>query len=238
MEKLTHWKEIRQLTAQEAGLLIAGVEPNNKEISSKDLAKGLVYERAIREATERANKFAWEYVRGKTAFEIPYLVDIWEQECDLFQYLPSLEMRHSVSEVLKDPINIPILIPVDPWFTCTVCAGDLNTWLKGNEISSAFKFVDGQCVVVTSLEQNWHSTVNSPGQKEQENEEFLTPKERSARIADVVARHGGNRTKAAKELKISRQRIGQILQKHSASNGKPISFSPQDPFGLAKKPKR
>ena len=257
MDELLHWKMIQSLTAQEAGLLIAGVDPYNKEATSKEVARGLVYERAIREAVERATRFAWMYVRGKTEFEMPFCVDIWEMEQDFFQYLPSLEMRNSVAEVLKDPVNVPILIPVDPWFSATVYAGDLTTWLEGNEVKSAYEFDGGQRVAVTPLEGNWYAKalagenaevikLSTSIRVDENNTDStslgkrpLSPAEWRARVLDIVKRHGGNKTKAAAELGITRQRVGQLLGKTVDVDlkRKPLAFSPQDPFGLVRRSK-
>ena len=257
MEDLSHWKMIQTLTAQEAGLLIAGVDPYNKEATAKELARGLVYERAIREAVDRATHFAWLYVRGKTEFETPYCVDIWEAEQDFFQYLPSLEMRNSVAAVLQDPLNVPILIPVDPWFSATIYAGDLTIWLEGNEVISAYEFDGVQRVAVTPMEGNWYAnSIASEKAKaiklgvsfcadDQDNDltslgkKPLSPEEWRARVSDIVKRHGGNKTKAAAELGITRQRVGQLLASGVDVDlkRKPLAFSPQDPFGLLQRSK-
>ena len=219
MKELSHWKLIQTLTAQEAGLLIAGVDPYNKEATSKEIARGLVFERAIREAVERANHFAWMYVRGKTEFETPYCPDIWEQEQDFFQYLPSLEMRISVAAVLKDPLNVPILIPTDPWYSATIYAGDFSNWLDGNEVDSAYVFDDFQRIAVTPLGSHSNAIASEKAKAvklgvsihaedqavdlKTAGKKPLSPEEWRARVFDIVKRHGGNKTKAPMPLAVS-----------------------------------
>lgn len=151
-------------------MLIAGVDPNNETLSTEERSQSLIYQRAISEAVQRANGFAWEYARKldqllldsrKNAEEIKDMKltpDIWEAHGTLSDYLPTIEIRQSVSAVLADPVNVPILLPIDPWYTATVYGGDFRVWLDGAEIESAYRFVDRQKIVVTSRETNWDSS--------------------------------------------------------------------------------
>ncbi len=63
-----------------------------------------------------------------------------------------------------------------------------------------------------------------------------SPEAHRARVIEVVAKHNGNQTHAAKELGISRSRVGQLIKNSEKADRKPLAFSPQDPFGIAKKP--
>jgi hypothetical protein len=53
-----------------------------------------------------------------------------------------------VAEVLKDPTNVPLLIPADPWYSETVYGHEINRWIKDNGVEADFEFSDGQCVVI------------------------------------------------------------------------------------------
>lgn len=168
-ESLKHWTHIRELSLTEAASLIAGIDPTAAALSGTDKSRVIVYERAIAEAVQRANELAWHDAReldqllwysAENSDEIKLhkmLTDIWECSDRFQDYLPSLEIRNSVGAVHEDPENVPILLPIDPWYTATVYAGDLNDWIERSEIESAFLFADEQRVVVTSRENNWHS---------------------------------------------------------------------------------
>jgi hypothetical protein len=141
-DNLKHWRQIRDLTLVEAAKLIGGIDPNRDSLTEAERSVSAVTQRAIAEAVERANAFAWTHAqqidqlshqRRKNKDKIAYLrmsPDIWEiSEC-FEDFLPTLEMRASVAAVNADPVNVPILLPVDPWYTATVYGGELMTGLR------------------------------------------------------------------------------------------------------------
>jgi hypothetical protein len=64
----------------------------------------------------------------------------------------------------------------------------------------------------------------------------MTPEEWRTHVAKVLAEHNGNKTHAGKALGISAERVRQLTQKTEKSDRKPFALSPQDPFGIARKP--
>jgi len=147
---LKHWHVVEKISVEQAGFLIAGVDPFDlSSPCSANIARGRTFEIAIRQASERAFAYAHHLVhRLDQEPHDPHLVDIWEMSEDFERYLPSLELRNSVSEVLRDPENVPLLVPVDPWFSETVYGGELMRWMEANNIESAYTFPDGQMVVI------------------------------------------------------------------------------------------
>lgn len=153
MEDLKAWRLIYGVSAYDAALLIAGVDPANAAIGENEKAQARVFEKAIRDAVTRANFLAWQRLDDRFADEMPATSDIWEMEPDFEKYLPTFEMRNSVAEVLKAPDDVPLLNAGDPWYSATVYAGDFRNWLARNDVSSCFQFADHQAIVVTKLDQ-------------------------------------------------------------------------------------
>jgi hypothetical protein len=77
-----------------------------------------------------------------------------------------MEMRNSVAAVNSDPINVPILLPIDPWYTATVYGSEMNEWIDRSEITSAYLFSEEQKVIVTSLMNNRHAQDTPTAQTE------------------------------------------------------------------------
>jgi len=173
---LKHWDIIRTLDLREAAMLIAGVDPTRENLHSGETSRVLVYERAIAEAVQRADEFAWQHARelerlsqdteaNTEALAAMRLTnDIWAD--NFLDFLPTIEMRNSVAAVNADPENVPILLPIDPWYTASVFAADLNSWVKQAGIESAYRFADGQQVIVTSREENWDAAQDKPAPAE------------------------------------------------------------------------
>lgn len=178
-KNLKYWDHIFELSLSETAMLIAGVDPNSEIFSTEERSQVLVYQRAISEAVQRANSFAWEYSKEldrlllkskENAVEINEMSltpDIWEVRGRIANCLPTVEIRQSVSAVLADPTNVPILLAIDPWYTATVYGGDFKTWLAGAGIESAYRFVDRQKITVTSREANWDSSQGRAQQGEE-----------------------------------------------------------------------
>jgi hypothetical protein len=116
--------------------LIAGVDPFDLDGAGRALvARGRTFEMAIRQASERAFAYAHHVVHSLDQEPIdPALVDIWEMSDSFDRYLPSLELRNSVAAVLKDPENVPLLVPVDPWYSETVYGGEMRRWMLANDM--------------------------------------------------------------------------------------------------------
>jgi hypothetical protein len=140
------------MTLEQAGLLIAGADPHDAETSSSAKAAGATYSLAIKQAVTRAYEYAHAFVHDidelaqAVALGTP---DIWEMSYEFDSHLPSLQLRHNVGEILEDPDNVPLHVPVDPWFSETVYGGELLKWMERNEIDTAFAFLPHHQVIVT-----------------------------------------------------------------------------------------
>lgn len=169
---LSHWIAIEKLSLEQAGLLIAGVDPFNVEGSfGSAVARGKVYSLAIAQASQRAWEYAHRYIHSSISYEFPKeCVDIWELSDSLPRFLPSMELRNSVEGVLSDPANVPLLVSVDPWYSETISGGALNEWAEMNEIDSSFQFADEQRVAIKEYD---HGRVIKWRQKEEDREERL-----------------------------------------------------------------
>lgn len=152
-DDLRSWNLIKEITAGEAALLIGGVNPARTDLSEIEQGRARVYERAIRDAVNRADFLAWNCFDDQFEEDMPSSPDIWETEPDYEKYLPTFEMRNSVAHVLEDPVNAAILLAIDPWYSATVYGGDFNDWLKRNELQSGYEFKNSQSIVVTKLDQ-------------------------------------------------------------------------------------
>jgi len=169
---LHHWDLIRTLSLEEAALLISGMDPAGYDENTKEFSRAIVYERAIAEAVQRANDYAWQHARkldklllnskknSEEIAELRSIHDIWEMSGFFEDYLPTLEIRNSVSAVNADPVSVPILLAVDPWYTATVYGNDFNNWLSLSGIDSSYVFKDNQSIIVTDKESNWDSEQN------------------------------------------------------------------------------
>ncbi len=150
-DDLQPWHLIYEIAAEDAALLMIGVNPTRVDISEAERGSARVYEKAIREAVARADFFAWQRCDDREVEELPLSPDIWEMEPDFERYLPTFEMRGSVGDVLRDPENVAVLLGGDPWYSATIYGGDFRAWLKRNGVQSRYVFQDEQAIVVTKL---------------------------------------------------------------------------------------
>lgn len=159
---------------------MSGMDPAGYDESSTDLNKAIVYERAISEAVQRANNYAWEHARKldmlmlrseENSEDIKYLKitpDIWEISGFYEDYLPSIEIRNSVGAVNSDPENAAILLAIDPWYSATVYGSEFNDWLERSGIESIYSFKENQSIIVTEKESNWYSQQNISGKEKKQ----------------------------------------------------------------------
>lgn len=147
---LSHWRFIERITVGQAGLLIAGVDPYNVQAATKaDIARAQTFGLAIAQAVDRAYRYAWELF-GQRPYDDDDLLtpDIWEASGTFEDYLPSIEMRGSVGNVVSDPDNAALLVSTDPQFTETVIGHELTRWMKDNDMFSQYPFAENQWIVV------------------------------------------------------------------------------------------
>ncbi|QIL78590.1 hypothetical protein G7047_00635 [Diaphorobacter sp. HDW4A] len=166
---LKHWELIQQFDLLDAAMLMAGIEPSTKNKQSELNGRVEVYERAIAEAIQRANEYAWHHARQIDMLMLDSKInedalnslrgvsEIWEISGQYDQFLPTLEIRQSVVRVNEDPENVPILLPIDPWYTATVYGNDFNEWIQRIGIESEFFFKHTQAILVTTRSDNWDS---------------------------------------------------------------------------------
>lgn len=197
--ELRHWDLIRNLSLEEAALLISGIDPAGYDEDSKEFSRAIVYERAIAEAVQRANDYAWQHAKkldrllldseenSEEISQMRDVSDIWEASGFFEDYLPTIEIRNSVSSVNSDPVRVPILLPVDPWYTATVYGGDFNYWLSRSGIDSSYIFKDNQAIVITDKESNWDSEQNRLEREMKEANPI--PLESANRFAEEIEAH-------------------------------------------------
>ena len=146
---LRHWRAVEELTLEQAAQLIAGLDPSSPvSASPDDLARAKTYAVAITQAARRAWQFAHSYMHDLDQEKDPQLPDIWEMSDSYERYLPSIELRQSVSKVLQDPENIALIRPADPFYSETVYAAEMQRWIEANEVDSLYAFQGSQYVVV------------------------------------------------------------------------------------------
>lgn len=148
---------------------MAGVDPNKEVITEREESLWAVYRRAIAEAVQRADAHAWHHAQ---AIEVAWLhrkkqpgeyrrllemSDIWSVAPNYGELLPSIEIKASIVSVMRDHENVPILIPIDPWYKATVSGDELNAWMSRTGLESRYRFRDYQTVTVVTLEENWNS---------------------------------------------------------------------------------
>ena len=136
---LSHWDAVTFFDRDQIAQLLAGVDPNGGAYSKASENKVKLYRELVSVAIANALKHAWEHVRGLT--EPPdviapdiYEFDPWEDE------LPSYEIRCSVAEVLSDPVNVPILLPTDSWYTEKFHRGDVHFWATSRGFNKGYRF--------------------------------------------------------------------------------------------------
>ena len=88
--------------------------------------------------------------------------DLWEQEDNFRDYLPSWEQRDQLADVFRDFDNRRMASPCEPGYSATVYAGELQRWIERNEIESAFLFVDGQKITVVSVGERRDGKPDNP----------------------------------------------------------------------------
>jgi hypothetical protein len=196
-ENLKRWENIPELSLAQAASLIAGIDPSNEDSIKTNQGRVIEYERAIADAVQRADELAWHDAReldelclsseeNPEALRMHQLqVDIWEVTENFQNYLPSMEIRQSVGAVHADPVSVPILLPVDPWYTATVSADDMNDWIQRNNIESAYLFSDWQKVIVTTRENNWDALDESSGEKRSSGEIFLSEQLKISQMSTI-----------------------------------------------------
>lgn len=187
---LQHWDAIRTLSLKEASLLMAGLDPADYDEKSKKIVKSNVYQRAISEAVQRANNYAWMHAKKldrlllyseENSKEIEHLrciEDIWIESGAYEDYLPSIEMRQSVSEVNADPVSAAILLVIDPWYTATLTGNDFIKWLSRSGIKSIYSFKEYQEIIVTDRKNNWNSNqdrIERENKEKQKEKDLITP---------------------------------------------------------------
>ncbi len=83
--------------------------------------------------------------------------------------------------------------------------------------------------------ESWWKARNTIIEHSSESDSEMTPEKWREYVGGVLAKHNGNKTHAAKEIGISRARVGQLINNPEKTDRKPLAFSVQDPFGIAKK---
>jgi hypothetical protein len=136
---LSHWDAVWRLTRNEAASLIVGLDPLLDQcISKRQLAKVMLMERLVGEAFDSAYGLAWNAVRGMTEPPSVIAPDIFDFSLN---QLPSIELRGSLGDVLRDPANLEIIKPNwDKDYTEHFHRADLHAWIEARGIKSVYRF--------------------------------------------------------------------------------------------------
>ena len=152
-QTLAPWKLIGRISVSEAAFLVAGVNPLREDLSPEITAMANTYELAISEAVTKAHHHAWEVLRDVKHGEAPVsFYDIWEGAADFARMLPTNELRANVEAVFSDPVNVPELLQIDPWYSATVTGSELTEWMARNSVRSTYEFPASQLIVVHELD--------------------------------------------------------------------------------------
>jgi hypothetical protein len=120
----------------------------------------------------------------------------------------------------------------------TKCA--LNTWQNSGAWSNyeTGKFTRAELIrwiLAIGMKSVYPFSMDKRIRLDLEADPDRTPEQWRAHVKEVLEKHNGNKTHAAKELGITRTRVGQLTTTDKVER-KPLALSPQDPFGIAKKP--
>jgi hypothetical protein len=149
--ELRHWRLIEKLKVDEAGLLIAGVDPHALTSESKaDIARGKTYEKAIKNASLSAFAYAFNFVMHPEQLKAATSSDIWEMSDEYDRFLPSLELRQDVAACIANPDKVALRVPEYIGFSETVCGRELRRWIEVNDIDSAYRFQDDQVIEISN----------------------------------------------------------------------------------------
>jgi len=156
---LSAWKLIHTMTLQEAACLIAGVDPANPAIQqAPGYAKATVVERAMLDAIERANQWAWLSLDDKLPEEMPPSDGFWSTGVSRpGDYLPSFELLQEMAAIFREPAEWQITTIPDPEYRATLQVQQIEAWLAGNGLTSAFQFAPHQEITAITQEDNFAS---------------------------------------------------------------------------------
>lgn len=156
---LSAWKLIHVMTLHEAACLIAGVDPASPTVEqAPNFAKATVIERAMMDAVERANRWAWTMLDDKLPQEMPTSDEFWSLGGSRpGDYLPSVELLQEMSAIFREPAEWQITTIPDPEYRATLQVKEIEVWLAETGLTSAFQFASHQEVIAVTLECNFAS---------------------------------------------------------------------------------
>ncbi|WP_422085413.1 hypothetical protein [Variovorax sp.] len=147
------------MTLREAACLIAGIDPASPTVEqATNYPKAMVIERAMMDAIERANQWAWLSLDDKLPEEMPPSDGFWSTGVSRpGDYLPSFELLQEMAAIFREPAEWQITTIPDPEYRATLQVQQIETWLAGNGLTSAFQFAPHQEITATTLENNFAS---------------------------------------------------------------------------------
>jgi len=227
MTDLTHWDFAEEFSAQEAAALILGADPTDLD--------GQKRAQPIFRRLRASYHLAWCYwhVRCDGFFELN------EEEVLPDNAIQSIGMQSLAAKLISNMASSGMQEYFCNWIGWETSdepkpfgsgfsqqrfsREELARWLRAIGLKSAYSFTE-DTPSRTSL-ADLSKLVGGRRSPEQWREQ----------VADVLDKHNGNKTKAAKELGISRVRVGQLVNVPSSSDRKPLTALPQDPFGRTNK---
>ena len=214
MTDLSHWNFATTFTGQQAAALILGLDPSETENLQK-IQPVLDRMKSCYAAAQRYHRLS-TVPEGKPINPPHTMLESWSilvLECPFGD-------SYDDGENLREWLDSDDAVFSDQTFS----REQLSRWLKAINAKSVYQFLS-DTPLRAELETSTKSEDYEP-----------SPAERRTNVREVLAKHNGNQTQAAKELGISRARVGQLIKNPGNSGRKPLAFSAQDPFGMAKKP--
>jgi hypothetical protein len=226
MTDLTHWDFAVDFTGAEAAALILGIEPTEFNSINESPTRPVI-QRMERDYECARDQYVTWFRRaseelGEQVTQVSYFDDV-----DVSQLLQPESLASDQMQTYTTQCKY-MHSECDPFL-------DFYRWLDNDREASFYqqRFTRPELsrwLLAIGMNSVYQFSSETPIADE------LTPEQWRACVADAVVRHNGNKTQAATELGITRQRVSQLTNNPDKTGRKPLAFSAQDPFGMANKP--
>lgn len=212
MEVKKHWQTRHAFTGLETACLVAGEVPHIDALGALSVAT--VFRRLHASYIEACGYFRnmleldAEEPFMHEGYDEPYSPLFCVEMVDLYE-MTSSTSRRSEYMACKEYALRWLDLNLEAFHVQRFARPQIGLWLEETGTASAFPF----SVDLTN-----------------------DPESRRAQVRAIVDSFGGNKTRAANELGISRQRVDQLLREKQAAGRKQLRPWPQDPFARHRAP--